>query len=1159
MELNIYEDNRFLDEGGFADSFSNVSAQPTSSYPDPEETPIYPWLGGPEAVPPDQFLSIAQGSRGPLVHEGFIPENDQQSDQSEEGLGLEDDQFALWRAGDEDLNDPDYDSVEGAEDEPDDVEFSDEEIPDDDTRGPYARTRAKKVGKRGIIWDQGGTTYGRRIGRGFKGVKRGLRQAKAPSAEFDNILREANHAFYKEGNLSKALDAVQQAIALNPEVHAAHALLASVYKEQGELGKCAQALFLGAHANPRQSRVWRSAIEAFAEYLDNFDMDNRESVIGRIAYCYHRLINLNPNDYESILRRAMLEKERNRKGHALNQLQALLTQLPHNTEVLQLIAEICLDLKQTSLALTLYDDCITFNRSLNESSIHFSFSDILTYVELLAFDGNISDAIKALKSLSRWLLGRQAETYWDNVQDDDREWDAEDSPRRQKISEFRPNRFSLHTYGYGLPLELRIKLGLMRFKQQGHNSRQAFAHFEWLEPEDQDEGAKAYEYGDLFREVGDTFKEAKMYNEALRFYRPLLELDLVNDPNVALAAGLCQFEIDGFAKARDYFDIALKLDAESVQARIWLARVFNDIGDLEKGAIYAREAIVLGRQAIVKPHRRKYERKERRLEREKAENELKMAYKLKFPAKAREASKQRRAATLAMRPIAPIWTRRDGLTSDHRPPGHDMAQSSDAEDIIESIERAEPENRTQRLRQGNSTTELQEQEQLERQEELRTLYDILLTLQPKMRTGDLDARDAWLDAADALIRAFRTERVFYPHDRLRFTGYDENAETSFRRRKRQEAEEIDTPMRNLPDEIDGDTIPNDYCGIPFDNWLDVFLEFAFILSSMGEARKEACYSVLNQAADCSIWYHSTDALTKIYVAYASCALRLNDSETMLNTVARWFMTRFQFVSDAYRLFDALSLLWRMPNANRRSQMQHAHFKSGPSQKFMLRQIKAVDLYLPENYGSVGEAGPGPVPEFMRSTKAGRTVELPKLKSKDGEPIRPQEMDIVLLVLYGHILYAGGSFLNAVNYFSRAYALDPSNPMVLLSLALAYCHGNFKRQNEDRHGYIVQGLAFLGEYREARMESVKDCSAPVRDVVRMEVEFNEARFWHMLGLSGIAVHAYRKALEVKDLSQGEDGPAEDFSMETAFALQQIYFQSGDVDTARRITEKYLVLE
>ena len=70
---------------------------------------------------------------------------------------------------------------------------------------------------------------------------------------------------------------------------------------------------------------------------------------------------------------------------------------------------------------------------------------------------------RELKLLSRWIMGRHEESWWDKVVDDDREWDADDA-RRMQIEEYVASHFDSQLYGEGLPLELRVKLGLYRLR-----------------------------------------------------------------------------------------------------------------------------------------------------------------------------------------------------------------------------------------------------------------------------------------------------------------------------------------------------------------------------------------------------------------------------------------------------------------------------------------------------------------------------------------------------------------------------------------------------------------------------------------------------------------------------------------------------------------------
>ena len=277
----------------------------------------------------------------------------------------------------------------------------------------------------------------------------------------------------------------------------------------------------------------------------------------------------------------------------------------------------------------------------------------------------------------------------------------------------------------------------------------------------------------------------------------------------------------------------------------------------------------------------------------------------------------------------------------------------------------------------------------------------------------------------------------------------------------------------------------------------------------------------------------------------ACAIRLGD-EQALTSIARWFMKEYQFITDAYRLFSTLSHLAGDP--------RKSLFHSPASIKFILRQVKAVDFTLPPD--PTTPVNRPPIPSQERAA----------LTTKDelGNPIAAKEMDVALLVLYGHILYAGTSFTNALNYFFRAYALAPENPAILLSLALSYIHHALKRQSENRHYMVMQGLSFMQEYRAVREKS----TVPQE---RQEMEFNFARVYHMLGLAHLAVQGYERCLALSeeiergrtktndDDSDGSNvGWAENFSREAAYALQGLYAMSGEVEKARQVTERWLVV-
>ena len=198
-------------------------------------------------------------------------------------------------------------------------------------------------------------------------------------------------------------------------------------------------------------------------------------------------------------------------------------------------------------------------------------------------------------------------------------------------------------------------------------------------------------------------------------------------------------------------------------------------------------------------------------------------------------------------------------------------------------------------------------------------------------------------------------------------------------------------------------IPTDYCGIHFHVWLEIFLEYALTLAQGGNILSS--YETIAAAFHANVFYHSPESIFLIHICwfseypptycadkanrYTACALLGNDDETLCN-IARWFMKEYQFVTDGYRLFSAL---------HRLSDSENFWYNCGPSQKYILRQLKAVDFSL------LGNARR----KSLFQERASYTT-----KDDKGNQIRAQEMDVALLMLYGHILYVGKSYAYAVS-------------------------------------------------------------------------------------------------------------------------------------------------
>lgn len=949
--------------------------------------------------------------------------------------------------------------------------------------------------------------------RGGKGIKRGPRKPLEPSPEFKMLHSEATSAFI-DGDYERATGLVKRAIQINPEMFAAHSLLSEIFLAQGEKDKALTALFSGAHTRPRDPSVWAKVARMILERAG----DDRQAALSDVVYCYSRVIDIDPRNFNARFQRAAVYRELNYNGRAAADYERILKEVPHNARALRHLAETFIDLNDVQTAFDYWSDSVEYYMSLDpEEAPEFSWSDVNIYSELFTYLGRHSEGLKAIKSLSRWLLGRGDDTMWEEFSEDDREWDSSDSPRRIKAHGYIPKQWPRDSYGLGLPLELRVKLGLFRLRMGYEQKDEALHHFEWLNPEDDSEGARLYDYGDLFREVADALKESGLFEEALRFYTPLQNTNEYADVSFFMAMGECCMQLGTLEDAENCYLTVTEHDAGNVESRAQLAKLYEGIGMTEQALKYVNEVVLLQRQET-RSHRR---RKDTRLE---------------------QLAKEFKSLEMGIDVGAPRI-----IEEEATPMG---------EEIAPTLTTTAPVGRKQ-----------DEGVEGDRTENVQFLYSKMLNLYPKLKEGDLEATEDWLDIADALLREFRSNRVFYPLVRQTvFMGYSKGAQKRAGKAKsrtlidemQEMAGRLQESLGAVVDEPLQGAIPTDYHRISFDDWLDIFLQYALVVAEQGET--EEAYDTLTAAAGASVWYHSKPKSRLIHICWFTCALRAQDEETLANE-ARWFIKEYQFVTDTYRLFSMLSRLSGDPH--------RSLFHSSPNMKFMLRQIKAMDYTIPEN-AQQGRPGKAAVRESVYQERASLTTR----DEITGEAIPADQMDVALLVLYGHILYSGNSFYPALNYFFRAYALDDQNPAVLLSIALCYIHHSLKRQSENRHYLIMQGLAFMHEYRRVRERP----DSLLQE--KQEMEFNFARIWHMLGLAHLAVEGYQRALNLGEQIQAKHHAelaqlqpqaqaqtqghvqvqtlVEDFSREAAVALQNIYALNGDFPAAREVTEKWLVI-
>lgn len=1053
-------------------------------YPDIDEALQYPWQGENQTIAEDIAASVID----PRLYQGSKLQN---SDPAVGPIEEAYDDDPTVPAEPNDIFTDDDSELEYIEDSESDSEDDSDEYPTEDDSDDSGAARRRR--RRG-----GGRFSGRYGARGGKGIKRGPRKPLEPSPEFKILHSDATSAFI-DGDYDRAIDLVMRAIQINPEMFPAHSLLSEIFLAQGEKDKALAALWNGAHTRPKDRKVWLQVARLLIERAGA----DRESALPDVVYCYSRVIEIDPKNFNIRYQRAAVYRELGYNGRAAGEYERILKEKPYSTRALRHLAEIYIDLHDVERAIEIWSESIVYYRHHPEKIRDFSWSDVNIYAELFGYVNRHAEGLRELKTLSRWFLGRKDDdAMWEDFQDDDREWDSEDSPRRIKTSGFEPGQWPSDSYGLGLPLELRIKMGLFRLKMDEKHHPEALHHFEWLNPEDSSEDARIFDYGDLFREVADTLQTVGLFAEALRFYSPIQQTAEYADLGYFMAIANCCMMLDKLEDAESYYLTVAENDSRHMECRVRLATLYEGFGMNDEALKYINEALLIGRQEGRSRRRR---RDDNRLE--------------------QLAIEFQKAPRPMGSPETEALTTRAGST----------------------INRDRP-----------------QMEQSTRTDDIQFLFGKLKELHAFLKTGDANVVEDWLDIADALLRDFRTNRIFYPMARtMEFQGYTGDSHRKGKPKGRtllDEAQEIAIRLQKaMGDGVEenwSDTIPTDYHGIPFDEWLDIFLEYALLTTDQGDP--EEAYDALDGAATASIWFHSKTRSRLIHTCWFTCALRAQDEEALAGE-ARWFIKEYQFVTDTYRLFAMLS--------NLAGDKHKSLFHSSPNMKFMLRQIKAMDFTLPENVSK-----PQPRQSIWKERAALST------KNEAGEPIPAEELDIALLVLYGHILYSGNSFYPALNYFFRAYALDDKNPAVLLSIALCFIHHSMKRQAENRHYLVMQGLSFMDEYRRVRQK------AGTLLQEKQEMEFNFARVWHGLGLLHLAVDGYKNVLDlgekirnehqklVKDNRddlddngavnhasvQGSQRFVEDFSSEAAYALQCIHVLNGDSKTAKAITDQWLVV-
>ncbi|KAK9457719.1 hypothetical protein V1511DRAFT_185502 [Dipodascopsis uninucleata] len=938
--------------------------------------------------------------------------------------------------------------------------------------------------------------------RGKKNRGRVARREQEPSEEVKMLLGLANQA-YALSDLDEAERLLAEVIRIDNHVYAAWKTLGEIHKQRGDIPKCLLAWISAGHLRLKDAELWAICGRLSREI----------GMVDQALYCYNRAILADGTNIECIFERGLVFKEMGNLGKALEAFRKLHDLVPEDMTVVRELASVYVQQRNIPAAAKLYEDILSecqvaddittedIPRNASDTLRHnvkspasrdqFGWSELNILAELYGAQKEWTKAIRLMKYVARWLTFRSDKLLLGNTTNDDDDDDDDDDEYDPSVPA-----------GRDLPLDLRAKLAIYRLKL--NNIDIASKHVTALQARAGVSIEETSRYADLFVDVADALMEAEQYESALALYVPVSELDEYGTPAIVLAMGRCLHGLGDFDQAEAAYRTVIEGDQSNLDARIALAEVYEATGRRREALELVNEVMQLRRQ-------------------------------------------QERSRDSSIRHVRDSTIDPLGLSNSVPQSGNIVVgpilggAASDVPSFIPNIMPGSGSSSSSNLPNGHGFHGVLGNTRSERQRAEELAVEIvgmkvrrLRQYESGLRTGNPVAVSEWLQTASELVDMFTNTKGFYPSDRQQvFRGFSNTARRRAGKQTMSDrlagmASRLQESLKIEGEEGDRDSrqAATDFRGLGFDEWFRIFMQYAIILAWHEEV--EDAYSVLRSARDANVFYQDRERVKVMTMVRIACALHSRDARAAMDDVRGLLsMEEHQFSAEAYRLL--LACCSGIPAGN-------DVFNSAGTQKYLLRQVKGLDSLMS------GHAVSGSVKlrDASATSRGGISAEDNK---------RAREIDAsVLLTMYGQVLASSRSYVPSLNYYMRAFALKPRDPMILFSIALAHLHRAMQRQTNNRHGQLVQALSFLFDYAKERV------SEPgASEVEAIEVAYNVGRAFHMLGLASLAIIYYNRAIDTsKSLSACFPGKgASTIALEAAYNVQLLYMMSGNFQAALHV--------
>ncbi|KAL1897176.1 transcription factor TFIIIC subunit tfc4 [Ceratocystis pirilliformis] len=755
-----------------------------------------------------------------------------------------------------------------------------------------------------------------------KGALRGPRKAAEPRGDIKARLSKANQAFLS-GDYLQARNYIFEVIRINAETHQAWTTLASIFREEGLPDKALMSMVYGAHLRPKDVAGWMKV----AQFALSMTTDV-ENALTTARLCYSAALRADSKNIAARVGRAAVCLEQNHVSLAIADYRMVLNQTPLDIDVIRKLADACLDSPniQTAapVAIKAYQEFIEFEMGqIDGKHRKYSWNDVIFYTELLSASNQFYEAISEVKRLSRWLLSMPNDPFWRTWTQDDREFDVRNT-RRAEVYE---GTLALVSYEEDqLPIQLRVRLGTNRLKLG--DVEEGLRHLECLHPTTLGAEARAREFPYLIQVAAEQIFDAGMMVRAIPYFELLRQIIGPEDAGVLFHLGQCHVSTGNMEAAEECFLATIEIDESNIEARVELAKMYESAKEGE-------EALILVTEAIALQNAQRGEEDRNAIAGEGAD--------IGDGPQPKPRSKNTRTPKRRKKASGMIPTR-------FRP------------------------------RRLGDPSQRRKAEQ-ERMKGLLEKYGEAQTLRSQIYQGDDSMVYAWAAVAKELIDDFRSSKKFYTWDKyLKLLGRTSEGGEARKEGAKSALDEMAERLTKavLPQPCEAPepittTTDDNYLGIPFEDWLDLFLDYAVCLCHDGQYNESAI--VCDGARDSTVFRTSCDFTTRIYLTWGACAAFAGDEEACVS-ISRNVIRDNPASADAYRMFAIMSRI---------CQSSASWYNSGPAQKFLLRQIKAMD---------------GPLLASSSDSNQG-FLESP---------------DVNVLMLYGHILFMSTSYTYALREY-----------------------------------------------------------------------------------------------------------------------------------------------